>query len=517
MQKLILAIVFLLISGIGDAIPIQDSILIGNLEFSNNQEKEILVKKEKLSIDDIFDLYFAANAVISAQQIAAFKLRVNKVIEAYKEPSIQKQKVDKRLKFLFKQVQSEFLKKYQLNNKFDDLCTSGEFNCVTASALYAYILSKSDIPYFITEIPSHVYIILYPEKERIVLETTDASSGYMVYDSKFKKEYVNNLKIAKLISQEEFDNATIEGLFDQHFFAKENIDFQKLTGLYYHNLGIYALEEDNNKAAFNFFLKAYHLYPSTRILMGIANSADKLILHSDYKLPEIEVFKQLYYLKSLNLQSSSFLEFYQNMFDKNFKTMPHQQYDSLHQAFVNVFGKETWINEIQVYYYGQLAFSENSIGKKKSALEYAITCYSYSTKEAIEQAKLMDFFTETLSRENNEATEQIYALSGKFPELDTFYSMMRLQMIAQLQLSLDNFNSNKIIAADDCLAKFESIAKLKKESSMPQSEIIAVPYIKMARYWYGKGNTPKAKSFIQRGLLADPHNSGLIEMQRYLK
>ncbi|MFN9326770.1 MAG: hypothetical protein ACK6A5_15445, partial [Flavobacteriales bacterium] len=54
---------------------------------------------------------------------------------------------EKQLRHLFQEVQSAFMKRYDARALFADLFANGDFNCVTASMLFAIILNDLGIPF----------------------------------------------------------------------------------------------------------------------------------------------------------------------------------------------------------------------------------------------------------------------------------------------------------------------------------------------------------------------------------
>ena len=87
-----------------------------------------------------------------------------------KEKKEKKEK--KRIKFIYDAFHDTFLKKYNSSVFFSEIFKNGNYNCVTATALYCYVFEKLDIPYKVKDLPTHVYLIAYPDLYNIKLETT---------------------------------------------------------------------------------------------------------------------------------------------------------------------------------------------------------------------------------------------------------------------------------------------------------------------------------------------------------
>jgi hypothetical protein len=186
----------------------------------------------------------------------------------------KKKNLKKFVDYLFDNIHARFLKKYQYNILFDRIFKDGVYNCVTASALYALVFEHYGIPYHLKELPTHVYIVVDPNGAPIVIEPTDPNGNYFAHADAFKKEFVNQLLEAKLVTASEIQTEGVPALFNQHYFKHPNgyLSIRQLVSLLYSNFGI-ALSErkevTNTVAAIE---KAYWLYPCQRHknLMGAA-------------------------------------------------------------------------------------------------------------------------------------------------------------------------------------------------------------------------------------------------------
>jgi hypothetical protein len=102
---------------------------------------------------------------------------------------------------------------YKLSNNFSEIFETGYYNCVSGSALFALILSKLEIPYQIIEAPTHVFLIAYPNTEKIVLESTIPDEGSHQFSKRIIERYIADLYKSKLISKEEFEGNHAVRLF----------------------------------------------------------------------------------------------------------------------------------------------------------------------------------------------------------------------------------------------------------------------------------------------------------------
>ncbi|MFV0605748.1 MAG: hypothetical protein ACK5NK_07905 [Niabella sp.] len=110
-----------------------------------------------------------------------------------------------------------FLIKYIDNPRFSEIFITGNYNCATASALYAFILDKIGIAYQIRETPTHVYIVADPAGANVLFETTTPGMKSVQMNEKFQHEYLNYLQKNKIITEEEARNDKKSKVFEKYF------------------------------------------------------------------------------------------------------------------------------------------------------------------------------------------------------------------------------------------------------------------------------------------------------------
>jgi hypothetical protein len=188
----------------------QDSlVLLSEIKYSSDFEREafqnFLVKKNK----DILLRLFLSVGSMDQVKYKSVEDRFLSLVGSIKESGLEKKKPDKKIKFVYDQVHNPLLKKYELENKFHDIFTSGNYNCVSATALYSLVFDKLDIPYEIKEEPTHVYLLGYPNSQNILVETTSPLHGYLTFNQDFKTNYITSLQKQKVIGSDEMDRSSI--------------------------------------------------------------------------------------------------------------------------------------------------------------------------------------------------------------------------------------------------------------------------------------------------------------------
>lgn len=206
--------------------------------------------------------------------------KLGPLIEELKQIKMPKKKT-KYIENIYQTVHGEFFKKYVAEITFDKIFTKGEYNCVTASALYGLVFEELGIPYQLKKLPTHVYIVAYPE-EQIVVESTNPRSSFFQFDSQYKSQFINELVESKIIARSELSEHSVDELFNEHYFEDQVIGWRELMGVQYLNQGIFALRNKDYKLALKEFEKACYLYPNKYAVVDLVLTMGQLLDKADY-------------------------------------------------------------------------------------------------------------------------------------------------------------------------------------------------------------------------------------------
>ena len=209
----------------------------------------------------------------------------------------------KDLKRIYKEVHDAFLTQYVDNPNFSQIFQNGNYNCATASALYAFLLDRFSIKYNIRETPVHVYIVAEPETNNVVFETTTPAAKVLTYDDKAKNHFLEYLYENKMISKEEWTGSDKNELFNKYFYTDKPIGIKELVGLLYYNKGIAAMELESYKEAYKFFEKSYFFYPQEKLKYFVSTSLAVMLFKEEEQLDEDE--KLRYFLRYMQLDNKN--------------------------------------------------------------------------------------------------------------------------------------------------------------------------------------------------------------------
>ena len=162
------------------------------------------------------------------------------------------------LAFLFYKVHRKFLKFYNSYSTFDHLLARGYYDCLTGTALYAYLLEGLGLEYEIFETKYHIYLVVHAQGKNILFESTDPLNGF-VNDPKEINDRV------KAFEEDNLNGKSNGAYYEFKADIFDAIDFMDLVGLLYYNQAVDAYNQQNFSTAIFHLEKAAKLYPSKRI------------------------------------------------------------------------------------------------------------------------------------------------------------------------------------------------------------------------------------------------------------
>lgn len=254
MKKLLLAYILILVLGIAQA---QDQyVATGDFHFENTAEKALWESG-------------------SANPYLLFK-----AVQAEKSPSDAKwntllgeldQKFEKKgvhinvLRQIFGKSHQHLFKTYGQHATFNDMLSTGMYDCVSGSAALGLLLTRYGFDYDIVETDYHVFVMVYLDGKNIILESTLPIGGMMTAPSEVLS-YLESYKPKKDAKPESLN--TRIGV--QKIDVSDNAIFRKVTlkelaGLQYYNDAIALFNQQQFEKAAIQLDKALKLYPSGRI------------------------------------------------------------------------------------------------------------------------------------------------------------------------------------------------------------------------------------------------------------
>ncbi len=235
---------------------------LDTLIFNNDFEKKTFLEYINTNKVDPLSILISINYTNRSELVI---VKMNDFYKTLEDNGIRNLSKKKQIKEIYKKVHATFFQKYSEEVAFSDIFSNGNYNCVTGSALYALVLQHFNIEFLIKKTPVHVYLIADPQGDQVAIEATASIKGLIVYDERFKKNYVDYLKENKLISENEYKTNSIDELFEKNYSKAVTIDLIQLTALQYYNKGIFQFNLPDYKESLKSLEKAELLFSDNSI------------------------------------------------------------------------------------------------------------------------------------------------------------------------------------------------------------------------------------------------------------
>lgn len=486
----------------------QDSLVtFKELQFNSDFEKKVLTRNFKEGDFQPLQLLLSLSNSMTDAKAAEIENQVREIADGIKTSDLAKKKPDKRIKLIYEKVHNPLLRKYELENRFHEIFVNGNYNCVTATALYALVFNALDIPYEIKEEPTHVYLLGYPDKENIIVETTTPLFGYLTFNEEFKLQYVSNLKKQKVIGAE--DTRTTNELFNKYYFKNEKISLKELIGLHYMNDALFKKDHDNWREGYAQLEKAFLFYPSQRCRYLLRIFGSQIMAHE--KLAPKE--KALLVGKLSRLSSSGITpdmikgEFVNLTQELLFKENNKSLYQECYQILLSKITDKELAEEINYVYNYESGRAYYNVGNYTKAKPYF-------EKALVQQPNNLDLggvfigvIAQCLRPVENEKglLDSLHAYKQKYPSLSQFNNFNSLMANATLMNYGRAFDEGHVTEAAKLKESFDALMK-----EFPAIEInynvAGKAYSSACTYYFRKGQKVKAREVLMEGLKISPDN-----------
>lgn len=162
---------------------------------------------------------------------------------------------------LFYQTQFRFLKHYDLYHSVSETLNSGRYDCLSGTALLAWLLDHYHMRYTVIEMNYHVFLVVKGKEHHYLFESTDPLNGFMQGDDKIQEKVAAYVKSAR-------QNPAIKGVGSREILHTTVVRFvgaRQLVGLQYYNRAIKCFNAEDYVGAANAVEKGLVFYPSDRL------------------------------------------------------------------------------------------------------------------------------------------------------------------------------------------------------------------------------------------------------------
>lgn len=518
MRNTVLAFVFLSVNWVyaQDSALYEVEIPVAIQKFHSTYEAQLF---EKLVHDDEVDFltfFVAADTAGTKEMYDIISAELNGFIAEQREDNITEKPAKKQIKKLYTDVHNRFLDKYELENDFTSIFDDGRYNCVSGSALFAHVFTALNIPYTIEEFPTHVMLIAYPKGDQIAVETTDPADGTLVFTPKMKKEFADELRASKMISEAEYLEGP-EAVFQKNYLINDQINFRQLAGIQYYNNAIYQLEKDNFIDALNFGLKSFVLYPSPNSRYAVVTSAASILENGNVKdSNRVRAFAVLSLFKGGEVTDDYLLGHLTDVVNKVMMTSQDTvQFSQACNAMLANSADSVFTQSVSLFYnyeMGRLfalkkdfktatrfmakAYASDSINLQVSALTAACIGGWIGQKPLVEAVRDLD------------------SLFLSYPSLANHPDIKKARVESYLRLFGFNYYNGKGTDAEEYRLKFEQLVDQQNIGAIGvDTDLIVSAYKEGAVYYYKKRQYKKAESTLSAALKILPGNLQLERLR----
>jgi hypothetical protein len=372
---------------------------------------------------------------------------------------------------------------------------------VTASILFSLIFDTFGIPYKINASPEHVYLVANPGEKSILVETTNPTFENMVFNGEFKQQYVNYLKESKQISESEYNNMSVEEIFELKFKEVKESEYNNLFGFQYYNKAVQEAQDDHIDDAYVLCQKAYFFYRENQV---------KLLL-LQLTLTEMEICKfnrveDMDYLVQLsrfeNVSDEIISQYFGYILSKKLDYVESDDFcDSLYHQFITK-SKDPDLNK-EIGFTFNLMMYKNYYNTRKGE-KYIINAINLKDNHKDANKLFTYMMMNKLDKiyNNEQRLDTINAYEKKYTYPFFKPVLKDYKCIVYLQTARESFDKNNVKEGEAYLKLFEENYESPSESiifDLVEKEIVSA-YRKAATIYYNQKNTIKMKESLERGL-----------------
>ncbi len=163
------------------------------------------------------------------------------------------------LRTIFRKTQKAFLKSYKPYSGIDELFSTGNYDCLSATALFSLMLDKAGYTYSIMETNYHVFLLVKTSRGEVLLESTDRFGGLITDPTAIAdriEDYRNQIPAMSP------DHGQAYYQYSCNLYRAISRD--ELVGLIYYNKAVVAFNNSDWNQSREFVEKARQQYASPR-------------------------------------------------------------------------------------------------------------------------------------------------------------------------------------------------------------------------------------------------------------
>ena len=461
---------------------------------------------------DYLALITCINPKTTEKEVDVYRRWIADIAGTIRQDRFGRLNEEKKINVINNYVTRNLLVHYDQLSSFDDLYRYGRYNFVAEACLYALIMEEMHIPYIIKESSSHIYLLVWPQTEKIIVETTIPEFRYKMFDYGMRTGFVSYLRENDLIDEITYRSQTTRDLFEKYFFSQKDFTMKELSGLQYLHKALDDIEARAHRSACLNLQKAYYLNPSLKtqyiLLIEYYNFIEDADLTSTENLAFFGASPRLipvgfdpgYFLRRFTDLTATYLS------EKN----DVNEYDGVYRYLAGqVHDQQIREGLSFIYYYETGRYFSNS-GKFALALDNLEKAYDINPSDKNMQALFVRTLAEyDATTGSSDLISRLEYYEEEYEITEGYDIFLMVLMHTYLQYAGESFQVEDVATGETYLAKFDTLYRNNPDIDIDQY-LIGRSYSSAAIYYFRKGDIIRSKQLVLKGLQFAPDN---VELQ----
>lgn len=483
-----------------------------------------------------FELFMISDPACSEQKTTAAKKQFDVFIEELKASKITKQPEEKLIRALHKKVHERFLTRYRALVEFNEIFVTGEYNCVSSTALFALVLEELEIPYYVQEQPGHVLIMAYPNTSNITVEMTTVKNAFVIPPRKDINRAIANLLELQLVTPKQVKAMGDVAVYDMFFNVRSKITIDQLIGIQFFNHAITSVNNDQAESSLSEICKAERFYDVYRTKILKSELLLDVVEKQDFK--SIGSLPYLFEFGNTNKYKREYVIYgYASFINQRLIADGNRQLADSSLVLVKQMVRDTnLLNDLTGIYYLGMSDYFSKARKNEKALEYSELAYQASPNNSFVKSSLLDqiayhlsvkYLSEDEELDEEESDEELETAEKfyleidkycmKYPYLDSNNRFVLLKLYANIDFSMNYYKENDGLNGKKYFDASESLIDRITDKELIDQDYLGWLYAECATYLFRQHKYEEAVKTIEKGLKISPDHERLLARLEIIK
>lgn len=197
---------------------------------------------------------------VSAEQAAVTVGKLEHFVASLRDPGPESFRDHRHLSKIFRRVHQAYLKRYEAYSDFNALFADGRYDCLTATMLFAEVLSGLGYDFKIIETNYHIFIQVQTEDGLALLESTDRARGFVTDPDAMAARTTGYRSIIPQAAD------PAQTSYRYQFELYQEVQLDQLTGLLRFNQAVKAYNSGELLTSARLLEDSFISYPSDRCM-----------------------------------------------------------------------------------------------------------------------------------------------------------------------------------------------------------------------------------------------------------